>query len=98
MICSTVATTLPYFIRVDRGEEALLYKQENELKREYTNGKVRGWVEFEIEEARMEDSGNYTCEARWYTDVRSAEYRMEVFGKSLPLLNFGYIVLYMERK
>ena len=85
LICSTAATTLPYFIRMNRGEEELIYKQKNELKEDYLNGKVRGWVEFEIQEVRLEDSGNYTCEARWHTDKHTAVYKLEVFGKSLPL-------------
>ena len=86
LICRTVTTTLPDFIRVNRGEEVLLNKRKSELTVDYPNGKVRGWVEFEIEEAKLEDSGNYTCEARWYPDMRTAEYRMKVFGKSILLL------------
>ena len=81
LICQTVATTLPDFIRVNRGEETLLNKQNYELKVDYPSRKVRSWVEFEIQEARLEDSGNYTCEARWDTYKRTAEYKLEVFGK-----------------
>ena len=85
MICFTAATTLPYFIRVNRGEKQLLYTEKNELKVDYPDGKVRGSVKFEIQEAMLEDSGNYTCEARWDTYKRTAEYKLEVFGKLLPL-------------